>query len=228
MGGFKRVPFERTVRKSPFELLSAHARYVTKTANSLIDAFNSFLNGDEKRFLKIKEEVESLESEADRIKGNIRNHLPKSILMPVDRTMFLMLLSEQDKIIDNIQDIIEWIYMRNRPPREELSENVRELFNQVERTVAAYEKAIGNLKDLVDSSFSEKERSETKEAIWEVHRQESICDSIERSLTKKIFDMEDRMSAGEILHLTKLVMLLGEVANRAENAADRLRALMAR
>lgn len=228
MGGFKRVPFERMVRKSPFELLSAHAEYVTKTANQLIDAFNSFLQGDEKRFLKVKEEVESLESEADRIKGNIRNHLPKSILMPVDRTMFLMLLSEQDKIIDNIQDVIEWIYMRNKPPREELIENLRELFNQVERTVTAYEKAIGNLKDLVDSSFSEKERSETKEAIWEVHRLESLCDSLERSLTKKIFDMEDKLSAGEILHLTKFVMLLGEVANRAENAADRLRALMAR
>lgn len=228
MGGFKRVPVEKTVRRSPFELLSEHAGYVTKTAEGLTEAFNCFLKGDKKRFLEVKEEVESLESEADRIKGNIRNHLPKSILMPVDKTMFLMLLSEQDKIIDNIQDVIEWIYMRNKPPRDELIGNVKELFNQVERTVAAYEKAIGNLRDLVESSFSEKERKETKEAIWEVHREESMCDTLERNLTKKIFDMEDRMSAGEILHLTKLVMLLGEVANRAENAADRLRALMAR
>jgi len=228
MGQFIRTPVEKIIRRSPFELLSEHAEMVVSSAAHLVKAFHRYLEGDGEEFLKVKKDVEDLESKADRIKGNIRNHLPKSILMPVDKTIFLMLLSEEDKIIDNIQDVIEWIYMRNRPPDEGIQGDLKRLFNKVLETVSAYGKAIGNLKDLVESSFSEKEREETKKAIWEVHRLESECDAIEREITKKIFDMEEKLSPGEIVHYIKLVSLLGDVADRAENAADRLRAMMAR
>jgi uncharacterized protein Yka (UPF0111/DUF47 family) len=47
-----------------------------------------------KAFQSWQKKVSEIEHEADIIKGNIRNHLPSSILIPVDKGRFLWALRE--------------------------------------------------------------------------------------------------------------------------------------
>jgi len=58
------------------------------------------VEGKLKEFDTLTDRVAKLESEADAIKRNIRNHLPRGILMPVDKFQFLQYLGEQDKVKD--------------------------------------------------------------------------------------------------------------------------------
>jgi|Deesub1362B_J571_1020462.scaffolds.fasta_scaffold05190_2 hypothetical protein len=228
MCGYMRIPVAKTVRRSPFDLLLDHAGKIKEALAVMRDGCNAYLRGDFDVLNEARKRVDELESEADRIKGNIRNHLPRSVFMPVDRGIFLMLLSEQDKVIDSIQDVLEWMDMRCKPVREEFRDDIRALIDKVMEAVEEYERVVGKLRDLIESSFSTPEREETKKYIHRLHAIESESDVLEKRLSEKIFKMEDELSPGELLHLLKLVMLLGDIADHAENCGDRIRALMAR
>ncbi len=225
---WRRVPVEMTLRRSPFDGLIEHAAKVRECVNALDDALSAFEKGDMDRFKELKKKVEELESEADRIKANVRNHLPKSVWMPVDKQFFLMTLTQQDSILDYAEDAVVWIDMRDRPLPPELSEDFSKLQKIVVKTVEEYEKVVNNIPHVLETSFSEKERKETKEYIYRVHSMEHESDIVERELTKKIFSMEDRLDPVTIWHLVKLVSILGDIADHAENAADRVRAMIAK
>jgi predicted phosphate transport protein (TIGR00153 family) len=216
------------IRKSPFEGLIEHAAKVRECVHVLDEALSAFEKGDMERFETLKQKVEDLESEADRIKANVRNHLPKSVWMPVDKQFFLMTLTQQDSILDYAEDAVVWIDMRGKPLPPELAEGFSKLQKIVVKTVDEYEKVINNIPHVLETSFSDKERKETKEYIYRVHSMEHESDLVERELTKKIFSMEDKLDPITIWHLIKLVSILGDIADHAENAADRVRAMIAK
>ncbi len=223
-----RAPIGKTLRTSPFEGLIEHAGKVRECVKALDEALTAFGKGDMEKFRVLKKRVEELESEADRIKSNIRNHLPKSVWMPVDKQFFLMTLTQQDSILDYAEDAVIWIDMREKPLPPELFEDFSKLQKVVVRTVEEFEKAVNNMPHVLETSFSEKERDETKGYIYSVHRFEHESDILERNLTKRIFSLEDKMDPVTIWHLIKLVNILGDIADHAENAADRIRAMIAK
>jgi len=225
---YMRVPIIETLRKSPFEALNEHAEIVKKSASLLREEIKSYISGDFDRFNEIRKNIDELELKADYIKSNIRNHLPKSVKLAVDRGVFLSLLSEVDKVEDLIQDIGEWISMREKPIPDSLKGEFEELFSKALESVEVCEKAINQLNIVIESSFAENERKKMKEIIQELHKVEHESDIIERKLTRKIFTMENEISPVAIFHLSKLVFLLGDIANHAENAGDRIRALIAK
>jgi len=225
---FIRTPIIQTLRKSPFEALIDHATYVKESANLLRKAFADYLEENYEDFEKKRKEIEKLELKADYIKSNIRNHLPKGVWMPVDRSVFLSLLSEMDKVEDIIQDVTEWLSLRKKPVPEELKDDFEALFEKSLESIELCEDAIYALNLVIESSFLEKEREKTKEIVHKLHIVEHESDLLERKLTREIFAIEDKLSAAALFHLSKLVFLLGEIANHAENAGDRVRALIAR
>ena len=216
------------MRKSPFDGLIEHASKVRECVDALDRAMEAFGRGDMEEFSKLKKRVEQIEDEADKIKANVRNHLPKSIWMPVDRGFFLMTLSEQDSILDYAEDAVVWIDLRGKPLPPELRDDFMRLQKSVNLTVQEFEKAVNNLRHLLETSFAEKEREETKQYIHNVHKLEHDSDVIERQITKKIFSLEGQLDPVSIWHLTRLVSIIGDIANHAENAADRIRAMMAK
>jgi predicted phosphate transport protein (TIGR00153 family) len=225
---FIRTPIIQTLRKSPFEALIDHATYVKESANLLRKAFADYLEENYEDFEKKRKEIEELELKADYIKSNIRNHLPKGVWMPVDRSVFLSLLSEMDKVEDIIQDVTEWLSLRKKPVHKELKNDFEALFEKSLESIELCEDAIYALNLVIESSFLEKEREKTKEIVHKLHIVEHESDLLERKLTREIFAIEDKLSAAALFHLSKLVFLLGEIANHAENAGDRVRALIAR
>lgn len=225
---FLRVPIIKTLRKSPFEALKDHAGIIRESASLLKEEFNDYINENFEDFEDRRKKIEELELKADYIKSNIRNHLPKGVKMPVDRGVFLALIAEMDKVEDLIQDVGEWISIREKPIPENLKENFENLFDKAFESIELSEKAVNSLNVVVESSFAENEREKTKTIIEKLHKIEHESDIIERDTTRKIFSLENEISPIAIFHLSKLVFLLGEIANHAENAGDRIRALIAR
>ncbi len=225
---FMRVPIIETLRKSPFEALIDHAKIVNESVAILREEIEAYIGGDFEKFEEKRKKIEELELKADYIKSNIRNHLPKDVKMPVDRGVFLSLLGEIDKVEDLIQDIGEWISMREKPVPPELLDDFKNLFEKATESIEMAQKAIMQLNVVIEASFAENERKKEKELIQKLHEIEHESDVIERKLTRKIFSMENTISPVAIFHLSKLVFLLGDIANHAENAGDRIRALLAR
>ena len=229
MNGHFRAPIGNTIRKkSPFDGLLEHIGKVKECIEILRDGLIKYYNGNFKDFSEVAEKVSNLEHEADLIKGNTRAHLPRTILMPVDKGQFLWMLREQDAILDHAENLAEMLDMRHTKIPKVMRDDFIEHAKKVAETVAAMEKAVANLKDLVETSFVSKERDQTKDIIHEVHKKEWEADQIKYKITKEIYKMENKLKPMDVYHLLKIADWVDDIADHAENVADWLRTMIAR
>lgn len=224
-----RAPLTDTFRrKSPFTQLLDHMCKVEEGISLLGDGLIKYYKGDYKGFSDLAKKVSNIEHEADLIKSNIRNHLPSSLLMPVDKGRFLWTLREQDAILDHAENLSEMLDMRHTKIPKELQQLFIDHVKQVMETVCTMEKAVQNIRDLVDTGFVKREREQTKEYIHKVHDSEWKADQIRYKITRGIYKLEKKLDPMDVYHLIKIADWVDEIADHAENVADWLRSMIAK
>ena len=98
-------PLSRLFGPNPFSLLKSHMRVVIACASKMSGLFEAVMANDSAVVERIQKEIFALEAEADAIKKDVRKHLPRTILLPVNRSDLIDLLNMQDKIANTTQDI---------------------------------------------------------------------------------------------------------------------------
>jgi hypothetical protein len=205
----------------------AHAAKIKECIEALSTAVDYYCKQNYKKFEVYAKKVIDLEGEADLIKGNVRAHLPRYILLPVDRGEFLMLLREQDAILDYAEDVAVLMTMRYTAIPKSIQRDFESHVSKVIETAKALEKTVRKFKLVISSVMRGTGRDEVKKMIHEIHQHEWEADQIERRLSKKLFNMKD-LDPVAIFHLLKIIDRMDQIANHAENAADRIRAMLAR
>ena len=224
-----RAPVSNTFRKkTPFNQLLDHMCKVREGIHILGDGLIKYYKGDYKNFSDLAKKVAEIEHEADLIKSNLRNHLPSSLLMPVDKGRFLWTLREQDAILDHAENLAEMLDMRHTKIPKELQKVFIEHAELVMNTVEAMEEAVCNIKDLVETGFVKREREQTKEYIHKVHNWEYKADQKRYEITKGIYKFEKKLNPMDVYHLLKIADWVDEIADHAENVADWLRSMIAK
>ena len=224
-----RAPVQNTYRrKSPFDQLLEHMCKVRECIDILGDGLSRYYKGDYKNFSQLAKKVSEIEHEADIIKSNLRNHLPSSLFMPVDKGKFMWALREQDAILDHAENLVKMLDMRHTKIPKELQKVFIEHSNLVMKTVRAMEDAVCNIKDLVQTSFVKRERQQTKEFIYKVHEYEYKADKKKYEMTLGIYNLEKKLSPMDVYHLLKIADWVDDIADHAENVADLLRAMIAK
>jgi predicted phosphate transport protein (TIGR00153 family) len=221
-----RAPFLNLFRESPFVKLLEHARKVQEGGGMFRRAMESYLDGDYEEFDSLHMKVTAIESEADSIKRNIRGHLPRGLLMPVDKFQFMWYLREQDHAMDSVQDTLHWLSYRTTTVPETL---IDDLMLMVDKAADV----IDQLPLMVEQgtkyfrSYASGDRALVKQSIHAMRQKEFESDQIERKLKSDIFAIStaDHVT---IFHLIRLVEYIGEISNHAENAGDMLRVMIAR
>lgn len=212
--------------KSPFDELLPHAKKVQECAWMFRKAIDCFLKQDCEEFDILLKEVIRLESEADAIKRNIRGHLPKGVMMVVEKFQFFMFLREQDKVLDKVEDTLQWISFREESPIE--PEIAERLLKMVDVTVGAIETLVpmGDAARDYFRSPSNEGRQAVKDRIRELRRKEHAADQLEFNLKRLVFDL--KLDATATLYYIRLFETVAEITDHAENAADMMRAMIAR
>lgn len=224
-----RAPVTETFRKkSPFNQLLAHMGKVKECICLLKDGLIKYYTGDYKGFSGLTKQISVIEHEADIIKGNIRNHLPSSVFMPVDKGRFLWSLREQDKILDHAENLVEMLDMRHTKIPKKLQPLFIEHCKLVMETVEAMELAVENIRDLIETGFVKREREQTKQYIHKVHDWEYLADKKRYEITKGIYKLEKKLTPMDVYHLIKIADWVDEIADHAENVADWLRSMIAK
>jgi len=224
-----RVPVSNTYRKkSPFSQLLDHMGKVRQCVDILGEGLIKYYKGDYEEISELSKKVSKLEHEADLIKSNLRNHLPSSLLMPVDKGRFLWTLREQDKILDHAENLVEMLDIRHTKIPKELQPVFIEHVNLVIETVKAMEEAVCNIKDLVETGFVKREREQTKQFIHKVHDFEYKADQKKYEMNKIIYKLEKKLKPMDVYHLLKIADWVDDIADHAENVADWLRSMIAK
>jgi predicted phosphate transport protein (TIGR00153 family) len=220
-----RVPILRMIRKSPFDGLLAHAQKARECINKLKQAVGYYAEKRYEEFEKLAEEILKLENEADWIKGNIRNHLPRGIFMPVGKTEFLACLKEQDDILDLAEDAVIWLGFHKSEIPKEIREPFLKHVNEVVEIVNTLTDVIGDVRTLV-GPISKGTRKEVKQILKDIHLKEHKTDESQHELAKKLFALGGDFSAA--YHLLHATLTISQIADHAENAADIIRVMLAR
>ena len=224
-----RVPVADTFRrKSPFGQLLEHMEKVRECIEILGDGLIKYYNGNYKGFSDLAKKVSEIEHEADMIKRNLRNHLPTSLFMPVDKGKFMWALREQDKILDHAENLVKMLDMRHTKIPKELQEVFISHLKLVMKTVDAMQDAVRNIRDLIETSFVKREREQTKKYIYKVHELEWKADQKKYEMTQGIYNLEKKLDPMDVYHLLKIADWVDDIADHAENVADWIRAMIAK
>jgi predicted phosphate transport protein (TIGR00153 family) len=214
--------------KSPFGPLAQHAEQVRETVALVKPLFEAFLAGDGAETRRLYEQISKLEHRADNIKNDIREHLPKSLLMPVDRGDVLLFLKEQDRLADRAEDLGVLLTMRETPAPAELHEAVRALVTAVLAAANEWFKVAASLTRLEEASFAGSEVDRVMEQIRRISNLEWEADKRQAEAGTLLFRHEDEIGAVSVFFWMRIFRVLGSVADHAENTADLLRVMIAK
>ncbi|MBW2029368.1 MAG: TIGR00153 family protein [Deltaproteobacteria bacterium] len=210
---------------SLFENLQRHADKVSECTRLFKEALACHIGEECKEFDFLTEEVAKLESEADAIKRNIRGHVPRGILMPMDKFQFFEYLREQDKVLDEVEEALFWLSFRPRGIPGELADEIQGLVNAVIPPIEKLPQLVSLAREFFRSG-SDEVRTKMKSVIRDIRQHEREADHLERELKYNIFSrIQESLS---VFHLIRLVEIIGHIADHAENASDRMRAMIAR
>lgn len=214
--------------KSPFGPLAQHTKRVHDTVLVVRPLMEAFLAGDWSRVEELRQQVCDLEHAADTVKTEIREHLPRSLFLPVDRGDLLLFLREQDAIADRAADIADILMMRRTPSPAGMHGQVMALVDQVIRTSETWYAVSTELSTLQEASFEGAEASKVQRMVNEVDHQEHEADTLEAAALRALFEHEDELGAVSVVFWMNIIDKLGKIADHAENTAGLLRLMMAR
>lgn len=211
--------------KSPFAPLYAHMEKVYEAIKTLNICLDAFKKQDFQKLCQLSLEISEKEHNADLTKYDIRNNLPKSLLMPIQRTIFLEILNLQDDFANKAQDIAALLSLREMP----FWENVQQEFDIFwKKNIDAFDLAHAITKEyskLLETSFGGVEAQKVKSMIDQIYNKEYEIDTLKYGLLKKIYNSSDLdFFSFDIWH--NLIKEVGAISNIAEKYGNKIRSIL--
>ncbi|NGX26421.1 MAG: hypothetical protein K940chlam6_00342 [Chlamydiae bacterium] len=216
----------RLFGKSPFAPLQSHMNKVACCVEKLTKIIDSLAHQETKKIQRLVEDLSQLEHEADLTKNDIRNHLPKSLFMPIDRGHFLEILAIQDSIADMSEDIGITLSLRPLDNYEWLQVELKELFFKSTDVFWDAKRIIEEIDELLESAFGGIEAEKVKTMVEEAAYKEHQTQNLKRVLLKKLFTEGEKLSPPAFYHWYRLIEDIGALAQRSEKLANRIRMVL--
>jgi predicted phosphate transport protein (TIGR00153 family) len=212
---------------NPFKGLQEHMRSVLQCAEEVPALFDALVAGDQEKLQIQVDQIFALENEADLHKNKLRHHLPRSLLMPVNRRDLLEVLHNQDSIADVAQDIAGLLVVRPMELPDFMRADVLALVEASLDVVRRCARIIEQLDELLEVGFRGRRASKVELMLDELGRAEDQADELELALTKKLFAHEDEMKAVSVMLWYEMFQWIGDLADYAEKVGNRLRLTIA-
>jgi hypothetical protein len=209
--------------RSPFAPLQKHMNLVSECVHMLKDLFAALEENNQLKLEQIAGEISKVEHSADLLKNDIRNHLPKSLFLPIDRSHLLEILALQDDIADSTEDIAVLVTLK---PLEALDSFREDLNIFLDKNIAAFEGArliIKEMHELLETSFGGIEAEKVRTMVESVALKEHEIDVFQRKLLKDLFKAEDRMKYSSFHLWQQIFQAIASLSNLSERLANRVR-----
>ena len=213
---------------SPITPLQEHMYRVYRGIKHLVPLIEGMTESDSDKVLAAQKEIIKGEHDADEMKKELRNHLPKGLFMPVDRRDVLDVLLRQDIIANQAKDVASLIVGRNMTLPEEMNAPFLVYTQRCVDTVRQALDTINELDELVETGFRGLEVDLVEKMISELGDIESETDVMQGDLRQTLFKLEDSLSPVDVIFTYRLIDWVGNVADNAERVGSRLSLMLAR
>ena len=212
--------------KTPFGPLVSHTKKVHECVELVKPLVDALLKEDQGEVHRLQDTISKLEHEADLIKHQIREDLPRRYLLPVAREDLERFLHCQDSIADSAEDFAVILTLRNTRAHPELVGELNDFVDQVLRVSRSLTAAAEEMHTLAEVSFGGAEARNVLERIKNLGQEEWKADKMQRKLSQHVYRLENELDPVTIFFYDKMFQALGSIANAAENTGDLLREMI--
>ena len=224
-----RIPFFGLISlRSPLLGLLEHYEQIALGMTLIEDSMECYISGGGnsgcKEFAALQSEVNEAEEKADTIKRYIRNHLPRSIVLPVDKHIFFSYTRQQDDILDAGQASLQWLAMRDVVVPEVFQRDLLYFLDAVSTCVKMLKPAIEETIAWVNDEGVDREA--VKQRFRTVRQQHKKVTNMMHELNAKLYRSD--MDFKDIYQLIHFVEKLHAMSHSVEGCADLLRVMLAK
>jgi uncharacterized protein len=213
---------------SPVRPIQEHFAQATACALALEPFFDAVIAGDWDRAAVARERIIELEHAADDLKRELRLALPSSLMMPVNRSDLLDLLSMQDAIANQAKDISGLVTGRRMQIPAAMGDAYRDFLRSCLRAVVQAQKSVGELDELFESGFRGKAAELVIAMTEELDRIENETDEQQIVLRAQLFQVERELPPIDAVFLYQIIDWTGELGDLAHRVGSRLHLLIAK
>lgn len=212
--------------RSPIRPMQTHMQAAAECARAIVPVLEAMANDDMDALDSGRAKIDELEHRADELKHEIRSHLPKRLLMAIERRDMLEILDYQDSIADVTQDVAEMASLRQMKTPDVLRRPLMALAEAALATCAQSESVINELDELVETGFGRHEVARVEVMIDKLNELESLADDRGEEALRVLFSIEDEIGVGAY-YWYEIIKWIGDIADYAERAGNRIRLLIA-
>lgn len=214
--------------KSPFSPLQKHMSNVADCVNKVPEIFEAVKKKKWEQVEILVAETSKLEHVADLTKNEIRNQLPKSLFLPIERETLLLMLSLQDSIADTAEDVAVLFTLKQTSLDEALFKEFETFLSQNIRCFEMAHKIIQELNELFQSSFGGIEAEAVKAQTDDVAYKEHQVDLHQRDILRKLFNAEDSLNYTTFHLWMKVLESVSKISDLSEKLANCIRTALER
>lgn len=223
-----RLPFFGMLSlRSPLHGFLEHYEQIAVGMALIEESLECYVSGGSKvckEFSALQKEVDKAEEKADVIKRSIRNHLPRSIFLPVEKHIFFSYTRQQDDILDAGQSSLQWLAMRDVIVPEEFQHELLVFIDEVSKSVKLLKPCIeGTIAWVNDEGIDREELKSLYRTLRDHHH--AVTKAMHR-LNSRLYSSD--LDFKDIYQLIHFVEHLHKMSHSAEGCVDLLRIMIAR
>lgn len=212
--------------RSPIRPMQTHMNAATECAAEIPKLLEAMANGDLESLDAVRARIDDLEHRADELKHEIRLNLPKRLFMAVERRDMLEILDHQDSIADMAQDVAELAAMRRMTTPPPMRAPLAALASAALATCKQSQSVVNELDELIEAGFGRHEVARVEVMIERLNELESEADDRGEEALRTLFSVEDEIGVGAY-YWYEIIRWIGDIADYAERAGNRIRLLIA-
>ena len=221
-------PFSNLFGQSPIRPIQEHIELAHRCAEQLLPFIQATRVNDWSAAIEIHQQISELENAADDAKTHLRSNLPNSLMMPVDRSDLLVMVSRQDDIANYTKDVAGIMLGRKMHIPDAIAESMKKFVETAVETSAQAVKAVNEMDELLELGFKGRILDVVTELIQELNRLEHENDELQIKVRAALFEIEKDLQPVDVMFLYKVIEWVGELADSAQSAGGKLQLLIAR
>lgn len=220
--------FTKLFGRSPIAPLQEHMKVSAECAAQLLSYFESVFSEDWDAVQAEYDKIGEFEDEADRIKREIRIHLPKSLFLPVSRSDLLEMLHMQDRIANKTKDIAGLVLGRQMSIPESVRPLLKDYLEISVSTTTFALQALEELDELIVSGFSGREIELIEKMLDSLGDVEHQSDVKQIAVRKMLMSVENKLNPIDVMFLYRIIDWIGDLADDSQTVGNRMLYLIAR
>ena len=221
------LPLGKLFGKSPIAPIQEHMQLAQETVQLLCEMLAACSDQDWARVAQIHGAIDSTATDARKLRREIRQDLPRGLLLALPRPDLLALVNIQERIAMAVREIARPIALRKMHFPTQIEGQLDKLCSLLAATVGDALTAIRELDELITEGFGKRERNVVKKLLASLERKGQRCDRQQQRLLAQIARDEGKLPALDAVIYYQIASGLWGLCDACREVGEQLDLLIA-